>query len=162
MFHVVPYGETAGQTLDRHLKGGCLPTDYETGVLVGLLIGEGHFGGDGRQPQVTLRMHVRHEAMFLWLTRTFPESRLYGPYEHSGRSYYQWMARGPFLRNELVPLLVSRITPDLDNYAFERFQQMLERYGPQLRPSDETFRTADVSLGLPHGAGTSPGTESPV
>jgi len=129
MFHVVPYGETAERDSTRRLT---LPSDYETGLLVGLLIGEGHFGGDGRQPQITLRMHTRHEAMFLWLSAVFPESKLYGPYDHSGRSYYQWMARGPFLRNELIPLLESRITPELDEYAFGRFRQMLERYATQL------------------------------
>lgn len=47
--------------------------------MVGLLIGEGHFGGDGRYPQITLRMHVRHETLFHWLMRCFPRARLYGP-----------------------------------------------------------------------------------
>ena len=63
-------------------------------MLIGLLIGEGSFGGDGQQPQVTLRMHVRHEALFRWLVGRFPRTKLYGPYHHGGRSYYQWMARG--------------------------------------------------------------------
>ena len=40
---------------------------FDRGVLVGVLIGEGSFGGDGKQPQITLRMHVRHEALFRWL-----------------------------------------------------------------------------------------------
>ena len=40
---------------------------FERGVLIGVLIGEGSFGGDGKQPQITLRMHVRHEALFRWL-----------------------------------------------------------------------------------------------
>ncbi len=59
-------------------------SDFDAGFLVGILVGEGHFGGDGRQPQVTLRMHVDHEALFRWLMARFPESRLYGPYDHSG------------------------------------------------------------------------------
>ena len=49
-----------------------MPTQFDIGFLVGLLVGEGHFGGDGRQAHVTLRMHVRHEAIFRWLERTFP------------------------------------------------------------------------------------------
>jgi hypothetical protein len=134
LFHVVPYGET---TWAPRAVGISLPTDYELGLLVGLLVGEGHFGGDGRQPQITLRMHIRHEAMFLWLTRTFPGGRLYGPYDHSGRRYYQWMARGAFLRNDLAPLLEKRITPELDEYSFGRFQQMMERYSAQLRPKED-------------------------
>ena len=69
----------------------------DEGIIVGLLIGEGHFGGDGRQPQVTLRMHVRHEALLRWLVERLPRSRLYGPYDHGGRHYFQWMARGEAL-----------------------------------------------------------------
>ncbi len=64
-------------------------TDLQRGLLVGILIGEGHFGGDGRYPHITLRMHVRHEGVFRWLQALFPRSRLYGPYHHGGRSYYQ-------------------------------------------------------------------------
>ena len=104
------------------------PDDFSAGFLIGLLVGEGHFGGDGRQPQVTLRMHVRHEKLFRWLQRTFPGGRLYGPYHHGGRYYYQWMARGEFLRRMLVPL-VSDHLPRLDDYAAERFRSMCERYG---------------------------------
>ncbi len=104
------------------------PTEFEIGFLLGLLIGEGHFGGDGRQPQITLRMHTDHERMFRWLERTFPGGRLYGPYHHGGRSYFQWMARGKFLRHELVPLLERRLLPELDEKAFRRFRLMKERY----------------------------------
>jgi hypothetical protein len=104
-------------------------SEFERGVVVGLLIGEGSFGGDGKQPQVTLRMHVRHEALFHWLVERFPDSRLYGPYHHGGRSYYQWMARGRTLVNDLLPLLEDRIHPRLDSYAADRLEQMRERYG---------------------------------
>jgi hypothetical protein len=108
-----------------------MPTQFEIGFLVGLLVGEGHFGGDGRQPQVTLRMHVRHEAIFRWLEQTFPGGRLYGPYHHGGREYFQWMARGSFLRDELAPLLDRFLSPGLDRYSFDRFEQMKANY-PQL------------------------------
>jgi hypothetical protein len=104
-------------------------TEFEAGYLVGLLIGEGHFGGDGRQPHITLRMHTRHARIFEWLTDRLPESRLYGPYTHGGRSYYQWMARGRFLREELVPLLDRHLTADLDDWAFQRYSTMKARYG---------------------------------
>lgn len=114
-----------------------MPTSYDEGVLIGLLVGEGHFGGDGRQPQVTLRMHERHEPLFRWIERTFPGGRLYGPYEHSGRRYYQWMARGPYLRDVLLPLLERRMSPALDRYAFERFDTMRTRYRRQLRRGGE-------------------------
>jgi hypothetical protein len=101
---------------------------FDRGVVVGLLIGEGSFGGDGKQPQVTLRMHVRHEALFHWLVTVFPRTRLYGPYSHGERSYYQWMARGQALVEDVLPVLEEGLTPELDSYAWERLAQMRERY----------------------------------
>ena len=101
--------------------------EFSAGVLIGLLVGEGHFGGDGRQPQITLRMHVRHEKVFRWLERIVPDGKLYGPYAHGGRTYFQWMIRGSYLRNTLAPLLAQRIEA-LDDYAAERFFAMCDRY----------------------------------
>lgn len=109
-----------------------MPTDYDEGFLVGLLVGEGHFGGDGRQPHVTLRMHERHEPLFRWIDHTFPGGRVYGPYDHGGRRYYQWMARGSYLRDVLVPLLERRMDPRVDLYAHARFEAMRARYHRQL------------------------------
>ncbi len=103
-------------------------SDFDRGLLVGLLLGEGSFGGDGKQPQVTLRMHVRHEAIFRWLITRFPRSRLYGPYHHGGRSYYQWMARGRVLVEDLLPLLEQELRPDVDAHASSRLGEMCERY----------------------------------
>ena len=101
---------------------------FERGVVAGLLIGEGSFGGDGKQPQVTLRMHVRHEALFHWLLARFPTTRLYGPYHHGGRSYYQWMARGPALVHDVLPLLEEDVQPGLDGHAASRLDAMCDRY----------------------------------
>ena len=106
--------------------------EFEEGLLVGLLIGEGSFGGDGRQPQVTLRMHTRHEALFFWLEEHFPSGRLYGPYHHGGRHYYQWMVRGNSLRDALLPILQRRLTEELDAYAHQRFVGMCTTYARQL------------------------------
>ena len=103
-------------------------SDFDRGVIVGLLIGEGSFGGDGKQPQVTLRMHVRHESLFRWLVERIPNSRLYGPYHHGGRSYYQWMARGRTLVRDVLPLLEQELNGELDAYAAERVAQMRRRY----------------------------------
>jgi hypothetical protein len=103
-------------------------SDFDCGMLVGLLIGEGSFGGDGKQPQVTLRMHIRHEAIFRWLIDRFPSTRLYGPYHHGGRSYYQWMARGTALVQEILPVLEQAPVEQLDAHAGERLRAMLERY----------------------------------
>ena len=101
---------------------------FERGVVVGILIGEGAFGGDGKQPQVTLRMHTRHEALFRWLIERFPRTRLYGPYGHGGRLYYQWMARGVALVEDVLPVLEEGVRDDLDSYAAGRLAEMCDRY----------------------------------
>lgn len=103
-------------------------TDLEIGIFVGLVIGEGHLGGDGRQPQLTIRMHTAHEVLFRWLQTKLPGGRLYGPYHHGGRSYYQWMARGAYLRETLVPLLDAHLGPHLDARTYNRFMAMKLRY----------------------------------
>jgi hypothetical protein len=107
--------------------------ERDEGIIVGLLIGEGHFGGDGRQPQVTLRMHVRHEALMRWLVSRFPRSRLYGPYHHGERHYFQWMARGEALVVDVLPVLERHLTPDLDEHAHSRVEAMKDRYSEAIR-----------------------------
>ena len=108
-------------------------SDFERGVLIGVLIGEGHFGGDGKQPHVTLRMHTRHESLFGWLLDRVPGSRLYGPYHHGGRSYYQWMVRGRPLVEQLLPILEEDVRPEVDGHAAHRLAQMQERYAGYIR-----------------------------
>jgi hypothetical protein len=103
-------------------------TDVERGLVAGLLIGEGHFGGDGKYPHITLRMHVRHESLFLWLQRCFPRAKLYGPYDHGGRHYYQWMARGPALVEDVLPVVDDVLTDEIDAHVSERVREMKRRY----------------------------------
>lgn len=101
---------------------------FAQGLLVGILIGEGHFGGDGRQPQITVRMHTRHEALFHTLVTLIPGSRLYGPYHHGGRSYFQWMVRGTLLRDTVVPMLDAVPLAQIDTHVYERYSDMKQRY----------------------------------
>ena len=101
--------------------------DFASGLILGLLIGEGHFGGDGRQAQVTLRMHARHEALFGWLLRAVPGSRLYGPYRHGGRDYYQWMVRGTALK-QLLNRIDASLLEEIDPPTYARLQKMVQNY----------------------------------
>ena len=105
-------------------------SDFDRGFFIGLLVGEGSFGGDGRQPQIVLRMHTRHEAMFRWLEAHFPNCRLYGPYHHGGRSYYQWMARGRALVQDVLPVVEAVDLSGLDAHAAARLADMFEAYRP--------------------------------
>jgi hypothetical protein len=106
--------------------------DFDQGLLAGVLLGQGSFGGDGKQPQITLRMHTRHEALFRWLMERFPRTRLYGPYHHGERSYYQWMARGQALVEDVLPVLEAGLTADVDGYAASRLAEMRERYADSI------------------------------
>ena len=45
MIHVKLYGETGGNVAET-IENGI--SDFEKGLILGLLIGEGHFGGDGK------------------------------------------------------------------------------------------------------------------
>jgi hypothetical protein len=116
-------------------------TDVERGIVCGLLLSQGSFGGDGRQPQITLRMHVRHEVLLQWLLERFPRTRLYGPYHHGDRSYYQWMARGRPLVEDVLPVLHDVVTPLLDVPASERLAEMERKYGDYIA----RVRTRDVA-----------------
>jgi hypothetical protein len=104
-------------------------SDLDRGIVCGLLLSQGSFGGDGRQPQITLRMHIRHETLLRWLVERFPRTRLYGPYHHGDRSYYQWMARGRALVEDVLPILEDVMAPELDRPSAERLEDMARRYG---------------------------------
>jgi hypothetical protein len=80
-------------------------------------------------------MHVRHEAIFRWIQATFAGGKLYGPYHHDGRHYFQWMARGPYLRDSIVPLCDRALSPTLDGHSYERYVEMKRRYAGKLGPS---------------------------
>jgi hypothetical protein len=104
-------------------------SEFESGLILGVLIGAGHFGGDGKQPQVTLKMSVRHERLLRWLNDRIRWSRLYGPYHHDNRHYLQLMIRGPALSQELAPTLCRLPWAEIDDHSHARFIDMLRRYG---------------------------------
>jgi hypothetical protein len=126
--------------------------DFSAGYFLGLLAGEAHFGGDRRQPQITIRMHTRHEGIFRWLAWRFPGAGLFGPYHHAGRDYYQWMARGPYLRRAVVPFIAGH-REWLDTPARERFDAMCETYAievfsrPGLPPAEVVVRPGSPPSG---------------
>jgi hypothetical protein len=121
---------------------------FDQGLVAGILIGEGSFGGDGKQPQITLRLHVRHEALFRWLMERFPRTRLYGPYHHGERSYFQWMARGQALVEDVLPVLEAAITPEVDGYAAQRLAEMRANYAEFIARAE---RRAALARALPDG-----------
>jgi hypothetical protein len=98
------------------------------GFLLGILVSDGHFGGDGRQPQITLKMHVRHELLLRHISSLCPGSQLYGPYHHADRHYFQLMIRGKSLRDNLIPALDALPWEMIDPPSFARYVDMKSRY----------------------------------
>ena len=62
----------------------------------------------------------------------FPRTRLYGPYHHGGRSYYQWMARGAALVQDVLPVLEAGLDAGLDGHAAARLDAMRRDYAPYI------------------------------
>ena len=104
--------------------------DLDRGILVGLLIGEASFGGDGRKPAVVVRMHTRHRPVLEWLAERVEGSRLYGPYTHGGRDYMQWLCRG-----RALPALLAEVEGEiaaLDPHVASRIARMRADYASAL------------------------------
>ena len=74
-----------------------------------------------------------------------PRSRLYGPYHHGDRDYFQWMVRGPALTEDLLPILERHIQPDLDAHAHARLTAMLDRYGDVVDRARRRAAAAEAS-----------------
>jgi hypothetical protein len=125
---------------------------FDQGLVAGILITQGSFGGDGKQPQLTLRMHTRHEALFRWLMERFPRTRLYGPYHHADRSYFQWMARGQALVEDVLPVLDAAITADVDRHAAARLAEMRANYADFIaRAQRRAAVAAELAAESPEG-----------
>lgn len=107
-------------------------TDFERGAALARFVDKASFGGDGKQAQVSLRMH-HAEGDIAWLLARLPPGRLYGPYEYTYkdggvRRFYQLMYRGDNLREHLLPFLDgnewSRMAPE----AHAKYLDMRRRY----------------------------------
>jgi hypothetical protein len=105
------------------------PTEFDFGFLVGLLVGEGSFSGDGKRAAIVIGMHPDHAEVFRWLTAHFPGGRVYGPYQYGIRKIFRWQATGPFLSRTLVPILDGHLHPRYSRKAFQRYLAMRHRYG---------------------------------
>ena len=122
-------------------------SERDQGIVAGLLVAEGSFGGDGRQPQLTLKMHVRHERLLRWLVDRFPRTKLYGPYEHGDRVFFQWMARGRALVQDVLPVLEASGFAELDGHAAERLGRMRERYADYIARIERLGASEDDAAG---------------
>ena len=99
----------------------------EKGFVLGFFTGQGSFGGDGKTPQLTLRMHTSHEALLRRLCEILPGSLIYGPYSHGERQYLQWMLRGDVLAGVVADGLFEGLK-DWDDMSYARYRDMVDDY----------------------------------
>jgi hypothetical protein len=139
-----PVKHDGGTTRERHMA---------TRFHFGFLVGEGHFGGAGRQPHVTLRIHERHEAIFDWLQPPFRAAGSTGRITTAGVTTSSgW--HGPSCAANWCLCSTGFPSPDLDRYSFDRYQLMKQRYpllaaGPDapVLPPDRPRRTEPQRTG---------------
>jgi hypothetical protein len=102
-------------------------SELQLGFILGFFTGQGSFGGDGRTPHLTLRMHTIHGPLLIKLSGLFPGSQIYGPYFTSNREYFQWMLRG----EELAKIVQTNLFEGLKNYddlSYQRYRTMVDDY----------------------------------
>lgn len=76
-------------------------TEYQRGVVVGLLLGEGSFYSSGRSWKCAVKMHIRSHGLLETMRDWTGLGRIHGPYHHGGRSYSMWVID---TRNDLLDL----------------------------------------------------------
>jgi len=102
-------------------------TLVQKGFILGFFVGQGSFGGDGRTPNLTLRMNPKHAMLLSKLLELIPGSQVYGPYSTAGREYLQWMLRGEELGKVVKSGLFEELK-DWDQSSYQRYQEMVETY----------------------------------
>ncbi len=99
----------------------------QRGFILGFFTGQGSFGGDGRSPHLTLRMHTKHKALLEKLATLIPGSQIYGPYINGSREYLQWMLRGDDLAN-VVNQGIFEDLKEWDESSYLRYREMVDTY----------------------------------
>jgi hypothetical protein len=97
--------------------------EFDIGYIMGLIVGQGSFTADRRQPYLQVKIHVRDPFPLRHLTEQLG-GRVYGPYRHQTRHYYTWLLRGPALR-AAVPIFRTYLP---ESWRREQFQQWLDEH----------------------------------
>ena len=100
----------------------------DEGIVVGLLIGEGSSAATGASRRSPCACTSATSRCCAGSSGRFPRSRLYGPYHHGGRRYFQWMARGEALVLESCRCSNAISRPTSTRTPHARLTAMTERY----------------------------------
>lgn len=97
--------------------------EFDIGYIMGLVVGEGSFTADRKQPYLQVRLHVRDPFPLRHLAEQLG-GRVYGPYRHQTRHYYAWLLRGPALR-AAIPIFRAYLP---ESWKREQFERWLEQH----------------------------------
>ena len=109
------------------IEGRVSFTESQKGFILGFFCGQGSFGGDGRTPNLTLRMNPKHAQLVEKLTEILEGSQVYGPYTTAGRKYLQWMLRGDDLAKHVQANTFEGLK-EWDESAYQRYRDMVDVY----------------------------------
>jgi len=107
----------------EHIVIFAIVHEFEIGYIMGLVVGEGSFTSDRRQPCLQMKLHARDPFPLRFLADRLG-GRVYGPYHHESRSYFTWLLRGPALRSAL-PLFREHLP---ESWKREQFERWLDRH----------------------------------
>lgn len=92
---------------DQHETSGT--SDFDLGYIMGIIVGEGSFTGDWRNPCLQIKLHQRDLPVLEFLQNALG-GKIYGPYHHGDRHYSMWILRGEEL-DQAVELFVRHLPP---------------------------------------------------
>lgn len=89
------------------LRKGVSVDRFKVGYVMGLIVGEGCFTGDGESKWLAVKLHANDPLPIETLRMTLG-GRVYGPFFHGDRHYRVWMLRGLELRRA-IPILEAHL-----------------------------------------------------
>lgn len=75
-------------------------TDFEVGFVMGLIVGEGSFTGDGKTYAMEIKMHANDPEPIQYVQRVLGGT-IYGPYTRNKREFWHYLLRGFEMRKHI-------------------------------------------------------------
>jgi hypothetical protein len=115
---------------------------FEIGYIMGLVVGEGCFTADRQQPSLQIKLHARDPFPLRFVSERLG-GRVFGPYRHQGRHYFNWILRGRELRAAL-PLFRDYLPESWKREQFERWLDRHRLFFSRERTTDSPMITTDT------------------
>ena len=103
--------------------------EFDLGYIMGLVVSEGSFTADRRQPYLQVKLHARDPFPLRHLAERLG-GRVYGPCRHQTRHYYTWLLRGSALR-DAIPIFQTHLP---ESWKREQFERWLDQHSEFFAP----------------------------